>query len=512
MYRTVPIVSYLFIVLLGSHTLSAQSSGPIADRPACLPCDSLLSLRLADVTIREVASLSEPVPHCQVLGTISKEINFELLLPSAWNGRFAMGGGGGFVGSIQNMAKSSLAAGYATSGTDTGHKGPGLKADWAYHHMERQINFGRLAIHRTAVVSKAIISKHYCAYPDYSYFMGCSRGGGQAMIEAQYYPQDFDGIVAAAPILDWPATAAEFIQNVQALYPDPDQLDETLLSPEEIALFQAAVFEQCDALDGVADQMLADPRDCKMDFDLLPRCDVTDDTEQCFTDEELAVIRTILSGPSDATGPIYPGFPLGCEDEPGGWKAWITGPNPGTMSLGFPSLHFGFGTEVFKYLVYQDPDWDYTTYDFADWRQETAYASSYLNATSTDYSAFKEREGKLLIFHGWNDHALSALTMIEHYEAAQAVDPDLADYARLFLLPGVLHCGGGTGPSEANWIEIVRQWVEEGVVPDRIVVSKTVDDVVELTRPVFPYPARAKYDGKGDPNEETSFLRDPAKN
>ncbi|CAN5151830.1 hypothetical protein BH23BAC1_BH23BAC1_41210 [soil metagenome] len=160
---------------------------------------------------------------------------------------------------------------------------------------------------------------------------------------------------------------------------------------------------------------------------------------------------------------------------------------------------------MFKYLIFQDPDWDYSSYDFSNFKKDTQYASSYLNATSTDYSAFKSRNGKMIMYHGWNDAALSALATIEHYEAVEKKDPDVKNYLRLFLLPGVLHCGGGPGPGQADWIGLIRKWVENDIAPQRIIVTKTQDGKEVMTRPVYPYPKKAVYDGKGDPEKESSF-------
>ena len=477
-----------------------------ADKTPCISCEEVKNLRLPDVTISETEMVEEGTSYCKVLGIIGKEIQFELLLPNAWNTRFVMGGGGGFVGSIQNVARSRVHDGYATAGTNTGHEGPGIKADWALYHMERQVNFGHLAVHRTAEVSKALIDQYYCAYPEYSYFIGCSRGGGQALIEAQRYPDDFDGIVAAAPVIDWPATGAEFIQNIQILYPDPEKLNEPVITQAHLQLLQSAVLEQCDTLDGVKDHILNDPRECAFDFSLLPRCPDDAGGKDCFTAAQIKAVQGIYEGVANQEGAIYPGFPFGCENEPGGWLPWIVGPNQGSMELGFPSLHFAFGTEMFKYLVFQDPDWNYATYDFSNLSEDARYAAAYLNATSTDYSAFKNRGGKMIMYHGWNDPALSAYTAIEHYEAAKEKDSEIEEYIRFFLLPGVLHCGGGPGPGEADWLELVRVWVEEGQAPERVLVSKTENDEVIMSRPVFPYPSTVVYDGSGDPNVESSFV------
>jgi feruloyl esterase len=205
---------YNLIWLLMFIMLAIHAQSPV-DKKACIPCDQLKNIRLPDVTIISVELMEADtisgaeawmgqtiikVPFCKLYGRISREINFELLLPVQWNGRFLMSGGGGFVGNIQNDLRNYVNQGYATAGTDTGHKGVGTSAEWALNNMERQLNFGRLAIHRTAVVSKSIINSTYCEDAAFSYFLGCSRGGGQALVEAQYYPEDFDGLVAGAPL------------------------------------------------------------------------------------------------------------------------------------------------------------------------------------------------------------------------------------------------------------------------------------------------------------------------
>ncbi len=499
-----------WFILFMFNCVVAQSTDEIGKIP-CIPCEEVMNMRLPDVTISQTETVQESTPHCKVMGVIGTEINFELLLPNDWNSRFAMGGGGGFVGSIQNMAQPSVHKGYATVGTDTGHQGHGLKADWALNNLERQVNFGHLGIHRTAVTAKEIIRQYYCSEITYSYFIGCSRGGGQAMMEAQRYPHDFDGIVAGAPAIDWPAFGAEFVQNCQVIYPNPDKLDNPVITIANVELLHSLVLKQCDASDGLEDGILNDPTDCAFDFTVLPECPDNSSSDDCFTSKQLEAIKAVYAGVSDKQGEIYPGFPFGGENEPGGWKAWITGPNEGTMALNFPSLHFGFGTEMFKYLIFQDPTWDYSSYDFSDFSATTKFAASNLNATSTDYSVFKQQGGKMIMFHGWNDPALSAFATINHYKRVQSQDPDVQNYLRLFLLPGVLHCGGGPGPDTVDWIELIRNWVEKGMAPNRVILTKSEEEKSVITRPVFPYPEKAVYDGKGDPNEESSFMSSASK-
>jgi feruloyl esterase len=274
---------------------------------------------------------------------------------------------------------------------------------------------------------------------------------------------------------------------------------------QNLSMLQAAVLDQCDELDGIKDDILNDPSACDFYMSTLPTCPDDLIGEECFTLKQLKAIQTVYDGIASDQGEIYPGFPLGGENEPGGWMPWITGPNEESMELGFPSLHFGFGIEMFKYLIFQDPEWDYSTYDYSDFFKETRYASAYLDATSTDYSELKKRKGKMIIYHGWNDPALSAYATIEHYKALGEKDPAISDYVRLFMLPGVLHCGKGPGPDKTDWIGLIRDWVENGNAPDRVIMSKVRDGEVEMTRPVFPYPRKAVYDGKGDPNLESSF-------
>jgi feruloyl esterase len=490
----------LFVsIILGSVSiiLSAQTK---SNSIPCIRCEQLKELRLPDVAILEAKENDEG--HCRVLGRISREINLELLLPKSWNNRFLMGGGGGFVGSITNQFRYSVDAGFATAGTDTGHEGPIQSASWALNNMERELNFGRLAVHRTATVSEAIIRVFYCSDPIYSYFLGASRGGGQAMVEAQFYPEDFDGIVAFAPAISWPEFGAKFVQNVQKIYPDSKNLNQPVVTLDNLRLLQYYVLQQCDALDGVEDSIINDPQECRFDFSVLPVCPDNKANSGCFTTQQLEAIRTIYSPLISKKDTIYPGFPFGGENEPQGWRLWITGSD--TVRK-IQCLQYYFGTDIFKYFVFNDPDWDYTKYDFSNYVKDTKYASSFLDATQTDYSEFKKRGGKLIFVHGWSDPALSAYATIDHYKALEKKDKDLRSYARLFLLPGVLHFEGGPGPDKADWIKSITDWVEKDEAPERVLVSKIIDKQIVMTRPVYPFPKKAKYDGTGNPDQESSF-------
>ena len=503
-------ISATFGLLLGFVPLVLPGQVNTNSKP-CISCEQLTELRLPDVIVLRTESLMNDTiqgqiitaPFCRVLGRISKEINFELLLPQQWNGRFLMSGGGGFVGSIQNNFRDRVNAGYATVGTDTGHQGDGLLADWALNNMERQINFGRLAIHLTAVVSKSIIHSYYCADPAYSYFLGCSRGGGQAMVEAQLYPQDFNGVVAGAPAFNWPAIGAKFIQINQKNYPDPKDLSRPVITNDNLKLLQDYVLRQCDNLDGLNDQIINDPRDCKFDLSNLPLCPNDQASANCFTQEQLAAIKVVYGPLVSEQKTIYPGFPFGSENERGSWDVWISGTSPDLAKA--PSLHYMFGTNMFKYLVFNNPAWDYHKYDFKTFFEDTRYASAYLDATQTDYSEFKKGKGKMILYHGWNDPALSAFATIQHYEEALQKDKEIQAYIRLFLLPGVLHCGGGTGPYNIDWVKLIQDWVENGKAPEHVILSKMEKGKVVMTRPVYPFPKVTIYNGKGEANLEKNF-------
>ena len=462
-------------------------------------CATAAALKLPDVKITEAVAVPAATTgqlraaHCRVNGVIGTEIKFQLLLPETWNGKFFMGGGGGFVGSIQNSAANTVNNGYATVGTDTGHQGGGTDASWAYNNLERQLNFGYLAVHRTAEVAKAIISSYYGRTATRSYFQGCSRGGGQALMEAQRYPEDFDGIIAGAPAFDWTGIGATFIRNMQVAFPDPTKLTPTF-TPDVLKTVEATIVAACDANDGVKDGIIDDPRMCKFNVDSLP-----------LSAAQKNALKVIYGPTTNRDGEIYPGQPFGGEGQTAGWPTWITGasatPQPGQS----PSARFAFGTGLFKYFVFNNPNWDYSTYDFNNWKKDTALTATFLNATDTNLQPFKSRGGKLILWHGWADPALTPLASIKYYEQVLARDASAPDYFRMFLMPGVLHCGGGTGPDTADWNQALADWVEKGQAPTRVVAAKMANGAPTMSRPLCPFPQKAVYNGSGNANEAQSF-------
>ena len=493
-------------VLLLPALASAQTS-PTA-KPS-MSCDALISMMLPDGKITSATEVSSDptrgihAPHCKVGGVIGTEIHFEVLLPDAWNFSFLMGGGGGFVEGVANDQVASVDSGYASAGTDTGHQSSGLQAAWALNNRERQINYGHLGVHRTAVVARAITTAYYGTAPRHAYFASCSNGGRQALMEAQRYPDDFDGIVAGAPAYDYTSIAAAFLKNIRAAFPTPDT---QLVRKSTLALVARAGLDACDASDGVKDGVIGEPASCRVPLDRIKTCGA-EAGDDCITQPERDAIAKIYAPVHGPSGDVYPGQPPGGEADRGSWDLWITGGAPGFKGFsGVPSLQFGFSTEYFKYFVYNDPNWDYRKYDTSRAMTDSVEAGKILNADSVDLGPFKAHGGKLIIWHGWADPALNAESTIAYYRRLLERDPHASDYARLFLMPGVLHCGGGAGPDRVDWIAALTDWTERGTPPARVIAKKLgADQAPVRTRPLCAYPGRAVFNGTGNPDDERSF-------
>jgi feruloyl esterase len=386
-----------------------------------------------------------------------------------------------------------------------------LNAQWALGNRERQINFGYLAIHRTAEIAKAVVKAYYGVDSRYAYFFGCSNGGRQALMEAQRFPADFDGLVSCAPALDFTNIAASFVRNAQAVYRDPKAPRASAISQDNLRLLESKVLEACDARDEVKDGVLDDPRECRFKIADLPACPGEAPGAQCVTSAQRAAIETIYSATISQGTTIYPGQPFGGEAQPGGWQPWVTGMNGSAAQTQTderpPSLQYAFGTQFFKYLALGREDWDYTTYNLATWRKDTAAIGKDLDAVDTDLSKFNARGGKLILAHGWADPALNALSTIAYYERLQVRDPRLREYVRLFLMPGVLHCAGGTGPDTVDWFTPIADWVEHRRAPERVIAQKrSADGRVLNARPLCPFPQRAVFDGKGSVTDSESYV------
>ena len=310
-----------------------------------------------------VETVDDPVPHCKLTGTLGREIRFSVWLPTDWNGKFVMGGGGGFVGSIQNqaMALGALQRGYATAGTDTGHQAGGIEGSWALNNLERLVNYGHVAIHRVAEVAKHIAARHYDAKPERAYFAGCSNGGRQAMAFSQRYPTDFDAILAGAPAFDFVGVAAAFLNVTKHMYPNMDDLAAPLVTPEDRAALARAVLARCDATDGLEDGIMTDPRDC--DFDpgrsWICRRRKSPRSSPSTMVRAAAMARSTKAGRLAARTRTAAGAP----GSPGAGSS---------LRARRPTAGFGFGVDIMRYMVEHDPDWRYEGLDFTGIRARAA--------------------------------------------------------------------------------------------------------------------------------------------
>ena len=524
-------------ILLGSHPAHAQQA-----------CDNLATLKLPDTVISSAVAVPEgavPAPavpgapaaragtvpaHCEVRGVIrpsrDSEIKFALWLPAtaAWNGKYRQEGNGGWAGAINTAAFAEpLRRGYAVAGTDDGHEGGG-GANWAIGHPEKLIDFGYRAVHETSVQSKAIIRAFYGRDPERSYFDGCSDGGREALMEAQRFPEDFHGILAGAPANNWSHLFTAFVWNERALLATPD----SAIPPAKLPIIQRAVMAACDRLDGVADSLIENPRACTFDPSVLA-CKAGDAAD-CLTKPQVDALKKIYDGPRNPRTQerIFVGQPVGTEAVAGGWGAWITPANAAG------AIQFGFGNSYYGAAVFEDPKWDFRTLDFdRDVSIGDGKVGSVLNATNPDLRSFRAGGGKLIQFHGWGDAAIPAPSSIEYYESVRAfmakypdartpANPPADDFYRLFLVPGMGHCGGGAGPNsfgngaggaaasrdpERDIFTALERWVERGMAPDRIIgTGRAADDPSKpLTRPLCPYPQTAQYRGSGEVNDASNF-------
>jgi feruloyl esterase len=492
---------------------SALVVAPVSLR-AATSCESLMSLALPNTTI----TLAQAVPaggftqpgargggrggdaastlpaFCRVAATLKpssdSDIKIEVWLPAAnWNGKLQAVGNGAFNGTIGYAAMmTALRAGYATTSTDTGHVGG--SAEFALGHPEKVIDFGYRAVHEMTVKAKAIVAAHYENPLQYAYWNGCSAGGRQAMKEAQKYPADYDGIIAGSPGLDWTGRAAGAVRIALATK------DEAARIPAGKAqLIHKAVLEACDAVDGIKDGVLDDPRRCKFDPGVL-ECKGADEAT-CLTKAQAQTARLIYMSPvnpktkREITG-LEPGSELGWTDQ--GWSQSAR----------------ASGLDQFRFLVFKDPTWNIEKFNFETdiVRAEETDADT-LNALSPNLKAFFDRGGKLLQYHGWSDPQISPGNSVQYYQRVADANGGVARVQashRLFMAPGMAHCGGGEGPNTFDMVATLEQWVEKKQAPNQIIASRTRDGKVDRTRPLCPYPQVAAYKGTGSTDEAANFV------
>jgi feruloyl esterase len=474
------------------------------------PCGDLSKLTLPGATITlaegvDAGAFTAPVQvnadavkalpsFCRVAATLrptnDSDIKIEVWLPaSGWNGKFQAVGNGAFNGSISYAAlTSAITRGYAASSTDTGHIGG--SASFAIGHPEKVIDFAWRAVHEMTTTAKRIIAAYYSAGPKYSYWNGCSAGGRQAMKEAQRFPDDFDGIVAGAPALDWTSRAAQAVRMAQRL----EKTDARLLAADRERLHRA-VLDTCDSTDGVKDGLLEDPGRCAFDPKSL-RCSGSGDGA-CLTSAQVET-ATLMYSPM--TNPESRREITGLQ----------RGSELGWTDLGWTASARTTGLDHFRFLVFHDPKWEIAQFsgdrDVA--RAENADSGT-INALDPNLKPFISRGGKLVQYHGWSDPQISPGNSVQYYSRvldALGGRTQVHSAYRLFMIPGMGHCGGGEGPNTFDMLAALEQWVENGRAPDQIVASHSTNRIVDRTRPLCPYPEVAVYGGSGSVNEASNFV------
>jgi feruloyl esterase len=509
----------------------------LAALPACAAtrCEELSKLAIEKATINtsqsvEAGSFQPPqgaplkiaAAFCRVALTLKpsndSNIQVEVWLPSSgWNGKFQGIGNGGFAGSISyGSLAESVAHGYATAATDTGHQADGVDARWALGHREKIVDFGHRAIHETAVAAKAIIRAFYAEGPKHSYFNSCSNGGRQALMEAQRYPADYDGIIAGAPANYWTRLLSLAVVNSQALLSDPA----SYIPTSKLPAITAAALAACDSNDGVKDGVIQNPGACR--FDPTPLACEGEVSDGCLTSPQVAALKKLYAGARTGKGEaVMPGYSPGGEAQPGGWGPWISGQSA------TKSLMFAFGTQFFSNMVFDNPAWDFKTFSLdRDLPIANEKAGPHLNAADPDLSRFKARGGKLLLYHGWSDAAIPAQSAINYYESVvKKMGADATSgFVQLYMVPGMQHCVGGSGPNffgqapgvptrdaQHDIAAALELWVEKGVAPQQIIATKYNNDAnpasgVLRTRPLCPYPQIATYTGSGSTDEAANFV------
>ena len=404
----------------------------------------------------------------------------------------------------------ALTRGYAAAATDDGHTGgvtddgQGERtAEFAIGHPEKLIDFGYRALHATRTTALAAIKAFYGRDPGRSYFLGCSDGGREALMAAQRFPEDFDGILAGNPGNDWSHWAASLVWDEQTQLADSSGA----IPVTKRALIQNAVIGACDAIDGVTDGLISDPRFCHFDPAILT-CKGADGPD-CLTSPQVVTLKKLYDGPRNPrTGErIYPGYPSGIENLPG-YINIITPWLPGA---------FSYGDTYFGQALFEQRNWDPRTLDFdKDIAFSDRKGSPVVDAIDPDLRSFRDHGGKLIHYHGWSDPLMPAGGSIAYYEKVRAFMTSPVDrFYRLFLIPGMGHCYGGTGPTSiADTIDpdhdlmlSLERWVEKGIAPERIIGSGKVPNApsLSMSRPICPYPQVTRYKGTGDTNDAASF-------
>lgn len=448
--------------------------------------------------------------YCDVTGYVAPQNKFELKLPLPrdWNQKFFFYACGAFCGTVFGDACNlGLARGYASVTGNGGHDSVwGFDGVWAANAPELQQDFGWRSNHVIALIAKSIVTQYYGKPIKYSYMAGGSKGGQAVLMEAQRFPEDFDGLMASAPVYDYTGRntygAAWFAQAFS------DGHGGSVLNAVAAQAMHKSVLEHCGAQAGVEEEMVTDPPSCKWQPEMIA-CALGKDGPDCLNAKQVAAIKRLMTPATDSRGQVVYAYPYlpGTETMWAGWN-YFGSPRPGIT----PRLaNLELPGQYEKYLADEKirPKADALTFDFDRDPNSLARARSIYDATSFDLHAFEDRGGKLLVWHGWADGAIMATSSIGYYEGVTRLmggRKRTEDFFRLFLVPGVHHSGGGPGFTEFDSMSALENWVEKGQAPEKLIAGRLSNGVVERTRPIFPYPILARYSGRGDPKQADSFV------
>lgn len=493
-------------------------------------CESVVSLRLPKTTVA-TQSISDttyspssdiprmPVaPFCRVAGVSQpasgSRIGFEVWLPKQnWNGRLKMFGNGGYSSAMPYAEMAAhLKEGYAVVATDTGHTGD--SPDFARTNPEAIVDWGWRAVHTAIVNAKRVVTEFYGRNASFSYFQGCSTGGHQALMEAQRFPEDFNGIIAGSPGNNRTHLNAgflwQFVQN-QVRGGAPRQI----VPARKLPALSKASYTACKKQNGAdagglaSDPFLNDPMNCNVDPAALLCAGA--ETDECLTPAQVAVVKRMYDGAvNPRTGErIFVGWPAGSE---AGWSEYWADPrNPAEPAR----------ADFWRYWAFKDPQWNWQRFDFdADMKRADDQLAGTINAMSANLDKFRKKGGKLIHYHGMADPVTPyadsvvyqqrvvmeqlqsrGLSYVE--EATQAT----AEFYRLFLAPGMGHCSGGIGATPNDLAQAIEKWVERNEAPASLLAVRNAGGVAGkgFTRPLCPYPQIARYNGAGVPDEAASF-------
>jgi feruloyl esterase len=467
-------------------------------------------------------AISNLPPFCRLHGVAKpsarSNVQFEVWMPlKDWDGRIHMVGNGGYSPAMNfGQMAALLRSGTVAVATDTGHTGAGDSFEFGFDNDDAIKDWGFRSVHASIVPAKAVVASFYGKAAQRSYFLGCSTGGHQGVVEARHYPDDFDGILAGDPANNRTNLNLSFIARFLAAHPQGDNT-RTILQPEDLARVNARAMEQCDALDGVRDGVMANPLACKFDINVM-RC-AAGQKDGCLDDAKLTALRKMYEPirRSDTGAEIYTGWPIGSE--------WLEGGTGGAGLHGYwanpRNPQEPQRVDYLRRWVFKDPKWDWWKFD---WAKDVDTAQKRMaplgDMLETDFSAFAKRGGKMIMYQGWVDPIVSGLDTIRYFEQVQKDNTNAADFTRLFMVPGMGHCSGGPGAgdftfnmsadADSDAVLALRRWVEEGKPPERIVATKYKDRTrasgVAMTRPLCAWPKVPTYNGSGDTNDAKNFV------